>query len=68
VTVKGVGYRLEPADASESIKAAPGAPPSKRRLFWEPGGEKVNVTYPHKQLSKVVRLKVRFVLFCPPPV
>jgi hypothetical protein len=59
VTVKGVGYRLEPADASDVIKAPPGAPPSGRRLFWEAGGEKVNVAYPHKQPSRVVRLKVR---------
>jgi hypothetical protein len=59
VTVKGVGYRLEPADASDVIKAPPGAPPSGRVLFWEAGGEKVNVAYPHKQPSHVVRLKVR---------
>lgn len=60
VTVKGVGYRLEPADGCAAIRRPPGAPPSQRRLFWEPSGEKVNVAYPHKQPSKVVRLKVGF--------
>ncbi|KAI8469130.1 MAG: hypothetical protein J3K34DRAFT_522405 [Monoraphidium minutum] len=60
VAVKGVGYRLEPADGCGVISSPPGAPPSARRLFWEPGGEKVNVVYPHKQPSRVVRLKVGF--------
>lgn len=60
VTVKGVGYRLEPADGSPAIRVPPGAEPSSRRLFWEPGGEKYSVTYPHKQPSNVVRLKVGF--------
>lgn len=60
VTVKGVGYRLEPADDSAAIRRPPGAPPSARRLFWEPGGEKVNVSYPYKKPSRVVRLKVGF--------
>ncbi|GBF98899.1 ribosomal protein L6 [Raphidocelis subcapitata] len=60
VTVKGVGYRLEPADGSDAIKRPPGAPPSGRRLFWEPGGDKVNVAYPHKEPSRVVRLKVGY--------
>jgi ribosomal protein S30 len=63
VTVKGVGYRLEPADSSPAIAAPPGAPVTARKLFWEAGGEKTNVSYPHKQPSRVVRLKVRAAVF-----
>ncbi|KIY99169.1 hypothetical protein MNEG_8793 [Monoraphidium neglectum] len=51
---------MEPADSCAAIRAPPGAPPSRRALYWEPGGEKVNVAYPHKQPSRVVRLKVGF--------
>ncbi|KAF5831399.1 hypothetical protein DUNSADRAFT_13189 [Dunaliella salina] len=51
LTVKGVGYRLEPIE--ESV--------SRTRPFFEQGQyDKSNITYPHTKPVSAIRLKVGF--------
>ncbi len=73
LTVKGVGYRIEPADdlpdggapaAAAAAEAGQQARSSSRRITFEqapPGGDKVvNIAYPHPRPVTALRLRVGY--------
>lgn len=80
LTVKGVGYRMEPADdalAQAPLRRpgavlrsrSPGGPP-KPWFYEAPAAEKQNVTFPYNKPSGAIRLKVgysRTVVYPLPP-
>lgn len=60
LTLKGVGYRMEPVEAP-----LPGA----KKLYFEKGAyEKATATYPYTQPCGAVRLKVGYTRTCVLPL